>query len=267
MRTPTRLLATTLLSAACLLAGFAHADGERDLARETLQPDNGWAASGSGVTGGSTAVDTQVYTVTNRAELIAALNNGVPSSTSPSNPSNEPKIIYVQGTIDGNVDDANQPLACTDYYRNGFTIEAISRDVRSGGMGPYSPARPCRSRARRLATGAAGARAHPHRLEHHDRRPRPRRHDPRRLARHPRHGGSREQPQQHHRAQPDVPRHVRLLPGVGADRRRSRRVELAVRRDLAARHQQRLDRSQHLRGSRYCRRDAAAALRSAVPGA
>ena len=36
-----------------------------------------------------------------------------------------PKIIYVSGTIDANVDDANQPLGCTDYYRNGFTIEAF----------------------------------------------------------------------------------------------------------------------------------------------
>jgi pectate lyase len=115
---------TIFLGAACLLAGVAaHAQGQRDLGRETLRSDNGWAASGSGVTGGSAAIDAQVYTVTNRAELIAALNNGVFSSTSPSNPSNEPKIIYVQGTIDANVDDTNAPLACTDYYRNGFTIE------------------------------------------------------------------------------------------------------------------------------------------------
>jgi pectate lyase len=112
------------MGAACLLAGVAaHANNQRDLGRETLHPENGWAASGSGVTGGSAAVDAQSYTVTNRAELIAALNNGVSSPTSPSNPSNEPKIIYVQGTIDANVDDANSPLACTDYYRDGFTIE------------------------------------------------------------------------------------------------------------------------------------------------
>lgn len=119
MRTP-----IVLMGAACLLAGVAaQAHNQRDLGRETLHPENGWAASGSGVTGGSAAVDAQIYTVTNRAELIAALNNGVTSSTSPSNPSNEPKIIYVKGTIDANVDDANQPLACSDYYRNGFTIE------------------------------------------------------------------------------------------------------------------------------------------------
>jgi pectate lyase len=97
----------------------------QDLGVQTLHAENGWAASGAGVTGGSAATEQQIYIVTNRAELIAALNNGVPSSTSPSNPSNEPKIIYVRGTIDANADDNNQPLACTDYYRNGYTLESF----------------------------------------------------------------------------------------------------------------------------------------------
>jgi pectate lyase len=35
-----------------------------------------------------------------------------------------PKIIYVDGTIDANVDDNNQPLTCSDYFRNGYTLEA-----------------------------------------------------------------------------------------------------------------------------------------------
>lgn len=96
-----------------------------DLGREILQPNDGWAAFLTGTIGGSQAIPAQVYTVTNRAELIAALNNGVFSSTSPSNPSNEPKIIYVGGTIDMNVDDNNQPLTCVDYYRNGYTLEAF----------------------------------------------------------------------------------------------------------------------------------------------
>ena len=69
---------TVLVGAACLLAGWAtHAHGQRDLGREILRSDNGWAASGSGVTGGSAAVDSQVYVVTNRAELIAALEQGL----------------------------------------------------------------------------------------------------------------------------------------------------------------------------------------------
>jgi pectate lyase len=95
-----------------------------DLGRQVLAANDGWAASGTGTTGGSSAAGDQVYVVRTRAELVAALNNGVfppPSST----PSNAPKIIYVSGTIDANVDDANQPLGCTNYNRNGFTIEAF----------------------------------------------------------------------------------------------------------------------------------------------
>jgi pectate lyase len=102
-----------------------------DLGRATLAPGDGWAAFGAGTTGGSAATPDQVYTVTTRAELVAALNNGVyppPSSTA----SNAPKIIYVSGTIDANVDDDNQPLSCTDYQRNGFTVE--------GFLAAYDPA-------------------------------------------------------------------------------------------------------------------------------
>lgn len=97
----------------------------QDLGQETLSPNDGWAAFGEGTTGGAAAAPEQVYVVRNRRELIAALNNGVPSSTSPSNPSNVPKIIYVEGTIDANVDDENQPLTCEDYYREDYTLEAF----------------------------------------------------------------------------------------------------------------------------------------------
>jgi pectate lyase len=96
----------------------------RDLGRETLGANDGWGAYGAGVTGGSAAAPEQVYTVHNRWELIAALNNGVYIPNA-SNPSNEPKIIYVDGVIDANVDDNNLPLACEDYYRDGFTMEAF----------------------------------------------------------------------------------------------------------------------------------------------
>jgi pectate lyase len=99
-----------------LVVGNTALAGNRDLGTEVLGPNDGWAASGTGTTGGSLATPDQVYTVTNRRELIAALNNGVPSSTSPSAPSNTPKIIYVSGTIDVNVDDENNPLTCEDYF-------------------------------------------------------------------------------------------------------------------------------------------------------
>ncbi len=94
-----------------------------DLGRATLASNDGWASFSTGTTGGSSATPDHVYVVHDRQELIAALNNGVyppPSST----PSSTPKIIYVVGTIDANVDDNNEPLTCVDYERNGYTLEA-----------------------------------------------------------------------------------------------------------------------------------------------
>jgi len=85
-----------------------------DIGRETLALNDGWASSPPGTTGGAAALPANVFTVTNRAQLVAALANITGSP---------PRIIHVQGTIDGNVDDANQPLACPDYYRNGYTLE------------------------------------------------------------------------------------------------------------------------------------------------
>lgn len=149
--------ATGTLRAACLLAAIsctvANAREQRDLGRETLHAENGWAASGTGVTGGAAAVPEQVYVVTNRSELIAALNNGVPASTSPANPSNEPKIIYIKGTIDANVDDANQPLTCQDYYRNGYTLESFLATYDPAVWGRVAPSGPVE--AARAASAAA----------------------------------------------------------------------------------------------------------------
>ena len=149
---------------------------------------------------------------TNRLELVAALNNGVypPSS----NPSNTPKIIYVSGVIDANVDDDNQPLTCEDYYRNGFTWEAF--------LAPYDPA-VC---GRIAPTGALEAA----RLASRDAqqaRVRIRVGDNTTIVglgkdatirgawldiRGSRHSGGAESPPEHHHPQPDLRRHLRLLP-------------------------------------------------------
>lgn len=111
-----------------------------DLGREVLATSDGWAAQGAGTTGGALATSDQVYVVTNRRDLIAALNNGVPSSTSPSNPSNAPKIIYVKGTIDANVDDDNNKLACEDYYRPDPTSgEMFSWEAFEAAFDPTGP--------------------------------------------------------------------------------------------------------------------------------
>src|SRR5688572_20338644 len=101
----TKLITTVVLLVAIAAMTMPVMAAKTDLGREILPSNDGWASFGTGTTGGAQAIPSQVYTVTNRAELIAALNNGVFSSTSPSNPSNAPKIIYVDGTIDMNVDD------------------------------------------------------------------------------------------------------------------------------------------------------------------
>ena len=86
-----------------------------DIGLETLHVNDGWASSPPGTTGGFGAQPGNVFTVTNRAQLVAALANIT---------GNPPRIIYVQGTIDGNVDAANNPLTCLDYAAGtGYTLD------------------------------------------------------------------------------------------------------------------------------------------------
>jgi pectate lyase len=118
-----RIVLATCLVAGTVIGITATAGKKTDLGRETLAANDGWASFSTGTTGGSNAAPDHVYTVRNRQELIGALNDGVYPPPS-SNPSNIPKIIYVEGTIDANVDDSNQPLTCADYARNGYTLEA-----------------------------------------------------------------------------------------------------------------------------------------------
>jgi pectate lyase len=92
------------------------------LGRQVLPASDGWAALGTGTTGGGTADVAHVRTVTNRSELVAALDGG--SAT--------PKIIYVRGTIQGNADDRNHPLSCADYADPGYTL--------AGYLAAYDPA-------------------------------------------------------------------------------------------------------------------------------
>jgi pectate lyase len=147
MGPPKGLALAAVLAAVAATDVTASADQERDLGREVLATNDGWASEGPGTTGGSAAVDAQVYTVTNRAELIAALNNGVvpapPNDVSSSNPSNEPKIIYVKGTIDGNVDAANNPPACENYFSpDPTTGEMFSYEAFEAAFDPATWGRP-----------------------------------------------------------------------------------------------------------------------------
>ncbi|WP_435810156.1 pectate lyase family protein [Streptomyces mirabilis] len=90
--------------------------GTVDLAHQVLPAKDGWAASGSGTTGGSQADSSHVYTVSTRAQLVKALGKADNST---------PKIIQVKGVIDANTDDLGKKLTCADYSAGrGYALAA-----------------------------------------------------------------------------------------------------------------------------------------------
>jgi len=91
------------------------------VARQVLGASDGWAADGTGTTGGSTADDAHVFVAHNRSELVAALggNNATNGSDA------TPKVVFVSGGIDGNVDDNNNPLSCADYADPAYSLDAF----------------------------------------------------------------------------------------------------------------------------------------------
>ncbi|GAA2281743.1 pectate lyase [Streptomyces hawaiiensis] len=128
------------LTIACSLLGVlcvpAHAEA-RDIGRDTLPANDGWAAEGPGTTGGAAADDAHVFTVTDRAGLVRALDGG--SAT--------PKIIKIAGTIDASTDDDGDRLDCADYATGGYDLKKYlaAYDPRTWGSakpgGPQEEAR------------------------------------------------------------------------------------------------------------------------------
>lgn len=117
-------LALIFGSITSLWAAGAAASGplsDDTFSHQTLAVDDGWAAFSGGTTGGTAAPPDRVYNVTNRAQLVAALAGG-----------DAPRIVIVQGTIAGNVDDTNAPLSCDAYTANGYTRDTY--------LAAYAPA-------------------------------------------------------------------------------------------------------------------------------
>ncbi|MFK4103014.1 polysaccharide lyase family 1 protein [Streptomyces sp. NPDC019531] len=127
---------TVLAAMLALLSLPAHAES-RDISRDTLPANDGWAAEGEGTTGGSAADADHVYTVTSRAELVRALDGG--SAT--------PKIIRIAGTVDANTDEDGDHLDCADYATDGYSLKKYlaAYDPRTWGSvkpsGPQEEAR------------------------------------------------------------------------------------------------------------------------------
>lgn len=105
------VLLVAALAATLLVTTPASAD-HVPIGRQVLPPNDGWAAEGTGTTGGAAAPASNVHVVRTRSELAAAL--AAPS----------PKIIYVRGRIDGDTDDQGNPLTCEDYATDGYTLDA-----------------------------------------------------------------------------------------------------------------------------------------------
>ena len=80
-----RLCAAFALAAALGLPAAAAVDPAQQAA-----PADGWASQAGGTLGGSAATSANIYTVTNRSQLLAAITNGATN----------PKIIKVVGIID-----------------------------------------------------------------------------------------------------------------------------------------------------------------------
>ncbi|MFD4033192.1 polysaccharide lyase family 1 protein [Streptomyces sp. NPDC058637] len=85
----------------------------KGIERAVLPAGDGWAAADGSTTGGSQATPDHVYTVTNRAELIAAFQDA----------GDAPKIIRIAGTVHGNSDVNGTPIGCEAYQQGGYTLE------------------------------------------------------------------------------------------------------------------------------------------------
>lgn len=81
--------------------------------RAVLPKGDGWAASEGSTTGGAKATPDHIYTVSDRAELIAAFADA----------GDAPKIVRIDGTVHGNADAAGDPIGCEAYQSDGYTLD------------------------------------------------------------------------------------------------------------------------------------------------
>ncbi|AFC27715.1 pectate lyase [Paenibacillus mucilaginosus 3016] len=130
------MLIGSLLPGGAAVAGSASTSKEAGADKKSLSPfvqtlPDGvtWAAydsGGLGVTGGNTAAQENVYVVHNLSELVQALGG----DNAANGANGVPKLIFVQGTIDMNVDADNRPLGLEAYaqlaYEEALLAEAAA---------------------------------------------------------------------------------------------------------------------------------------------
>lgn len=96
-------------------AGTAAAHG-KELGREVLGAQDGWAAAEGGTTGGSTAAPAQVAHVDTWEEFRAALGG------SSARGDTTPRIVYVHGVLDAQRRAADGTVDCASYEVEGFDM-------------------------------------------------------------------------------------------------------------------------------------------------
>lgn len=103
-----------VLTAVFLLPFAQSSMGKTHFIREVLAKNDGFAAEGSGTTGGAAAVEDNIFRVTNRQEFIAALGNRKNTA---------PRILMIYGTIDFDTDADGRHLTKEDYMAEGYDFQ------------------------------------------------------------------------------------------------------------------------------------------------
>jgi pectate lyase len=111
-------------------AGDAQGKGA-DWSRETLGSGDGWASAHGSTQGGADAALEHVYTVRNRAELVAALVPGV-----------HPRVVRVMGRIDLSTDDSGRALGFADYRDAAYDAQAFLAAFDPATWGKIPPSGP-----------------------------------------------------------------------------------------------------------------------------
>ncbi|EWM63346.1 pectate lyase [Micromonospora sp. M42] len=108
------------------------------IGRQALAANDGWAAAGTGTTGGSAATPERVRVVRTRAELVAAL--GGDNATNATDATS--KIVYVAGTVDGFEGPDGTPLDCADLADPEYSLPAYLAAYDPATWGRTNPSGP-----------------------------------------------------------------------------------------------------------------------------
>ncbi|NPC92277.1 pectate lyase [Bacillus sp. WMMC1349] len=130
-----KLFCSTLLLGTLLLSSSMPAQAN-DYGHEVLGKKDGWGAYGEGTTGGAAASSHHVYTVENRKQLVDALGG----HNNQNGNNSTPKIIYIKGTIDLNVDDHNKSLSYDDYKDPAYNFDQYIKTYDPKKWGKKEPA-------------------------------------------------------------------------------------------------------------------------------